>query len=179
MISRLKDLWNNRRMALLIGAPVALVLLLGITYASVELTSTEAFCLSCHEMRPAYDSYVQSTHYTTHTGNVATCRDCHVPPWTDPIGVLWSKTYHGVKDVYRHYADGEDTLSVGYYERMRYHAPDGMYNSSCLACHKSVADEEYEGYVNIHAGVLETGNVKCADCHKGLVHWPYSVSEAG
>ena len=180
MMAKLKDLWSNKRTTLLIGAPVVLILLGGGMFASVELTSTVAFCgTTCHEMGPAYTSYLQSSHYATYMGDAATCRDCHVPPWTDPIGVLWSKTYHGVKDVYHHFADGDEMLTVGYQERMRYNAPSGMFNSSCLTCHESVTDEEYEDSVNIHAGVLETGKAKCADCHKGLVHWPYSVSDVG
>ena len=178
MIAKLKDLWTNKRTVVLIGAPVILVLLLGITYASVELTSTVGFCTSCHEMGPAYASYLQSSHYRTHSGTPVTCRQCHVPPWSDPISVLWSKTYHGVKDVYHHFADGDEMLTVGYQERMRYNAPKGMANSSCLSCHEP-EDEVYEGRVNIHPGVLGTGKARCVDCHKGLVHWPYSVSDAG
>ncbi len=47
---------------------------------SLELTNTEEFCISCHEMRDnVYMEYRESVHFNNATGVRATCPDCHVP----------------------------------------------------------------------------------------------------
>ncbi len=47
---------------------------------SLELTNTEQFCISCHEMREyVYKEYKKSIHYANRTGVRASCPDCHVP----------------------------------------------------------------------------------------------------
>ncbi|MBT5526882.1 MAG: hypothetical protein HOK21_22585, partial [Rhodospirillaceae bacterium] len=47
---------------------------------SMELTNTETFCVSCHEMRDnVYQEYKETVHYNNRTGVRATCPDCHVP----------------------------------------------------------------------------------------------------
>jgi cytochrome c-type protein NapC len=47
---------------------------------SLELSNTESFCISCHEMRGnIYPEYKASVHYINTSGVRATCPDCHVP----------------------------------------------------------------------------------------------------
>ena len=54
---------------------------------ALELTNTETFCISCHEMRDNVYQELQTTiHFTNRSGVRATCPDCHVPhEWTDKI----------------------------------------------------------------------------------------------
>ncbi|MCK5645906.1 MAG: NapC/NirT family cytochrome c [Anaerolineales bacterium] len=175
MFSRIKEFFRKRKKIIIIIA-VVLVAAVGISYTSVEVTSTTAFCSSCHEMKPAYESYLKSSHYSPEEGKtVATCRACHVPPWTNPLAVLWSKTYHGVKDVYKHFADREVLNDPGYHAAMRARAPRGIAKASCLQCHRDIYEEEYGNFVNIHAALQKNRSSKCVDCHKYLVHWPYTI----
>ena len=45
-----------------------------------EVTNTEEFCISCHEMKDyVYQEYKDTIHYNNRTGVRATCPDCHVP----------------------------------------------------------------------------------------------------
>ncbi len=45
-----------------------------------ELTNTEKFCISCHEMQEnVFKEYQHTVHYTNRSGVRATCPDCHVP----------------------------------------------------------------------------------------------------
>src|SRR5262245_5103738 len=45
-----------------------------------ELTNTESFCISCHEMQEnVFKEYRHTIHYTNRSGVRATCPDCHVP----------------------------------------------------------------------------------------------------
>ena len=47
---------------------------------SMELTNSETFCVSCHEMRDnVFEEYKETIHYNNRTGVRATCPDCHVP----------------------------------------------------------------------------------------------------
>jgi len=173
LIELLKKTWERKPglvitsgLALIIGGIIASV-------AAVELTSTPEFCSSCHEMKPAYDSWKNSKHYNVPAGKKrADCRDCHVPPWDMPLAVFYSKTYHGIKDVYRHFAEKHELMDPGYHEKMKIHAPKGMYKESCLACHRDIYKKEYEGVVNVHAHAKKAN---CASCHTGLVHYPYPL----
>src|SRR3546814_11319268 len=53
----------------------------------MEITNTEPFCISCHEMRDhVYQELTQTVHFANRSGVRATCPDCHVPhDWTDKI----------------------------------------------------------------------------------------------
>jgi nitrate/TMAO reductase-like tetraheme cytochrome c subunit len=175
MLSRIKEFFR-KRIKIIIIIVVVVVAGVGISYTSVEVTSTTAFCSSCHEMKPAYESYLNSSHYNSKEGaGVATCRDCHVPPWTNPPAVLWSKAYHGIKDVYKHFADQEALNDPGYHAAMRVRATRGIAKASCLQCHRDIYEEEYENFVNIHAALRKNRSSNCVDCHKYLVHWPYPI----
>ena len=47
---------------------------------AMEMTNTESFCISCHEMKDnVYEEYTNTIHYSNRTGVRATCPDCHVP----------------------------------------------------------------------------------------------------
>ena len=47
---------------------------------AMEMTNTEQFCISCHEMEDnVYMEYQDTVHYENRTGVRATCPDCHVP----------------------------------------------------------------------------------------------------
>ena len=65
----------------LLGAGLVLgVMLWGGFNWSLELTNTETFCISCHEMeRNVYRELRDTVHYSNRTGVRATCPDCHVP----------------------------------------------------------------------------------------------------
>lgn len=94
------------------------------------------------------------------------------------MAVLWTKAYHRIKDVYKHFADRDEWNDVGYHEDMRVRAPTGIYNASYLKCQKDVYDREYPGLVNIHEDLRGNRSSKCVDCHRNLVHSPYVIPES-
>jgi nitrate/TMAO reductase-like tetraheme cytochrome c subunit len=53
----------------------------------LEATTTERFCVSCHEMRDnVFEELKGTIHYTIRSGVRTTCPDCHVPhEWTVKI----------------------------------------------------------------------------------------------
>ena len=64
---------------------VALLFVGGIVFwgafnTAFEVTNTEKFCISCHEMRDnVYQEYRNTIHAANRSGVRATCPDCHVP----------------------------------------------------------------------------------------------------
>jgi len=65
---------------MLAGMFAAGIIFWGGFNTALEVTNTETFCISCHEMRDnVYVEYKTSVHYENRTGVRATCPDCHVP----------------------------------------------------------------------------------------------------
>lgn len=154
----------------------AVVCIAGIAavYLSVELTSTVPFCTSCHEMKTAHDTWKESKHYTVPAGKRrANCRDCHLPPWTKPVELLWSKVYHGAKDVTKHFLDKEEMAHPGYYFNMKANAGKTLSNASCLKCHGDIYRLKNENYENIHRGIKNNPHMKCYLCHENTAHKTY------
>jgi cytochrome c-type protein NapC len=85
---RVKAWWQALRqptprysvLALLVGGmAIGLVGWAAMDYG-MDATSTEEFCLSCHEMRDNPWPQLQKTsHYSNTAGIRATCADCHQP----------------------------------------------------------------------------------------------------
>lgn len=63
------------------------VLFWGGFNTALEMTNTEKFCVSCHEMRDnVYQELQRTVHFSNRSGVRASCPDCHVPhEWTDKI----------------------------------------------------------------------------------------------
>lgn len=56
------------------------IVLWGWFHWAVELSNTETFCVSCHEMRDNVFQELKTTiHYQNASGVRAICSDCHVP----------------------------------------------------------------------------------------------------
>ena len=65
--------------------PVGAVLVIGGA-AGLAWTSTEEFCIGCHEMRDnVYAEYKDTVHDRNRTGVRAVCTDCHVPREVGPL----------------------------------------------------------------------------------------------
>src|SRR5215207_6334618 len=102
------DLWNVLRRpssmfslgVLVLAGFVAGIIFWGGFNTALELTNTEKFCTTCHEMRANVFEELKSTvHFTNRSGVRATCPDCHVPhDWTDKI----ARKMQASKEVWGH-----------------------------------------------------------------------------
>ncbi len=187
-MSRLKDclvtFWRTfRRPAaflslgtLTVGGFVAGVLFWGGFNTALELTNTEAFCISCHEMRDNVYQELRSTiHFTNRSGVRATCPDCHVPhEWTDKIArkmqaskEVWGAIF-GTINTREKFLNKR--LELAKHEWARLKANDSL---ECRNCHS-------ETYMDFsvqsprasvaHSTYLAGGEKTCIDCHKGIAH---------
>jgi cytochrome c-type protein NapC len=151
------------------------VLIWGSFNWTVELSNTETFCISCHEMENnAYAEYRDSIHYSNRSGVRATCPDCHVPKtWIykmiRKIGAtneLWHKVVGSI-DTPEKFENKR--LELAMHEWIRMKETDSR---ECRNCHNyDYMDFSEQGRRSsrIHVEGFEAGKT-CIDCHKGIAH---------
>src|SRR6187401_672014 len=184
MLALLRRYWTvvRRRSAyfslgfLTVGGFIAGIVFWGGFNTTLELTNTERFCISCHEMRDNVYVELQSTiHFTNRSGVRAKCPDCHVPhDWTDKIArkmqaskEVWGKIFGTINTREKF---EEHRLELAKHEWARLKANDSL---ECRNCHSSVAmdfTKQTQRAATIHAKFLVTKEKTCIDCHKGIAH---------
>lgn len=142
---------------------------------AMELTNTESFCISCHEMRDnVYREYRKSAHYANRTGVRATCPDCHVPKaWTHKVIRKIRATnelFHAIRgdlDTREKFLARRIALARHVWADMK--ASDSR---ECRNCHAfdamDLARQRPASRQRHHEG-REAGKT-CIDCHKGVTH---------
>ncbi len=154
--------------AIVIAAVVGGALALG--GAAVPLTDHPKFCASCHNIRPSYESWVESTHKDV------TCVDCHVRPGIE--GYLHDKVRAGLKDV-AIYLFGTPT------DADNLHGP--VASEVCISCHHAILRVSEIAVRDLPPPVKDVGLVMshrkhmeaftkrgkgegCTTCHSRVVH---------
>ncbi len=161
---------------LVMGGFVAGIVFWGAFNTAVEITNTEAFCVSCHEMRENVFVELKSTiHYTNRSGVRATCPDCHVPhEWTDKMArkmaaskEVWGKIF-GTISTREKFLDKR--LELAQRDWARFKANNSL---ECRNCH----DLDFMDFTRqsvraaeAHERFLASGEKTCIDCHKGIAH---------
>ena len=142
---------------------------------AMEMTNTEQFCISCHEMRDnVYPEYKETIHYTNRTGVRAVCSDCHVPKeWTYKM----IRKIEASKEVWGKLVGTIDTrekfeakrLELARRECTRMKANDSR---ECRNCHslESMASEKQKQRARKQHEMAREDNLTCIDCHKGIAH---------
>ena len=159
---------------LIIGIVGGVVFWGGLHWA-MELSNTEAFCISCHEMEDhAYKELRETVHYSNPSGVRAICSDCHVPKeWQYKI----VRKVRATKDVYHNILGTIDNTEK--YEAHRLEMAARVWESmkstdsrECRNCH-SVASMQQRlqkpAAQKKHATMLKDG-LTCIDCHQGIAH---------
>ncbi|OOZ38600.1 butanol dehydrogenase [Solemya pervernicosa gill symbiont] len=149
---------------------------------SLELTNTEEFCISCHEMEAnVYQELQETVHWSNRTGVRATCPDCHVPKeWTHKIvrkikasNELWHKMM-GTIDTPEKFEEYRLTMAVSEWERMK-----KTDSRECRNCHNfgsmnlEKQEERSAERHDPHVWEVQDGlepSKTCIDCHKGVAH---------
>lgn len=178
------NLWRTLRrpsnrhslLALLGGGFVAGIIFWGGFNTALEVTNTEEFCISCHEMRDNnYQEYQQTTHYKNHAGLRATCPDCHVPRhWVNKV---MRKSYMLPNELLHKVLGTIDTREkfLAHREEMARRVWDTMKatdSRECRNCHARLfmdISKQNPLARGKHASMQEDGTT-CIDCHKGIVH---------
>ena len=160
---------------ILVVGVVAGIIFWGGFNTAMEVTNTETFCISCHEMEVnVYQEYKDTVHYNNRSGVRATCPDCHVPKeWH------W-KVLRKIKATNELYHKAMGSVSTPEkFEEKRLELARNVWtvmkktdSRECRNCH----DFESMDYVAQdrrsvmqHIQGFDEGNT-CIDCHKGIAH---------
>jgi len=161
---------------LTIGGFIAGVMFWGGFNTALEISNTEAFCVSCHEMRNnVFKELKRTVHYSNRSGVRATCPDCHVPHnWTDKIArkvqatkEVWGKIF-GTIDTREKFVAMRRTLADHEWARLK--ANDSL---ECRNCHQFLHmdfTKQSKRAAQFHSSALASKDKTCIDCHKGIAH---------
>ena len=161
---------------LVLAGFVAGVIFWGGFNTALELTNTEKFCTSCHEMRDNVFAELKSTiHFTNRSGVRASCPDCHVPHnWTDKI----ARKMQASKEVWGHLfgisTRATNSSTSGWSSRCTNGRGSRPTTSlECRNCHSAELmdiTKQSPRASDAHQRFLFTGEKTCIDCHKGIAH---------
>ncbi|HHJ21240.1 MAG TPA: cytochrome c-type protein NapC [Gammaproteobacteria bacterium] len=176
LFNRILDFLKSRSVITVLTIGLALgIIFWGGFNTALELTNTEKFCTSCHEMKDnVFQEYRSTIHYSNRTGVRATCPDCHVPKdWTHKIIrkiQASNELYHkmlGTIDTREKFESKRLELATHEWRRMK-----KVDSRECRNCH-SFDSMDYTMQSRRaspqHIAGLESGKT-CIDCHKGIAH---------
>ena len=142
---------------------------------SMELTNTEGFCISCHEMEEnVYNEYRSTIHFSNRSGVRASCPDCHVPKeWHHKV----VRKIRASNELWHHMLGTVSTPEL--FEKKRIHLAKNEWrrmkstdSRECRNCHKF----DYMDYalqepraMKMHETGMAEGKT-CIDCHRGIAH---------
>ncbi|MBC7951378.1 MAG: NapC/NirT family cytochrome c [Rhodospirillaceae bacterium] len=142
---------------------------------AMELTNTEAFCLSCHEMEQnVFREYRGTIHDANRSGVRATCPDCHVPkPWIHKM----KRKLQASNEVLHKILGSIDTREKFEGKRLELakHVWTAMKETDsreCRNCHNFSAMDltRQQSRAQIRHAEAESQGKTCIDCHKGVAH---------
>lgn len=159
---------------LLVGGFVGVLFWGGFNWA-MELTNTETFCISCHEMKDnVYKEYTETIHFTNRSGVRAICTDCHVPKeWIHKV----VRKIKATNELYHKVVGSVDTKEK--FEAKRLDLAKRVWTTmkatdsrECRNCHDGqsmdFAKQESRSSKRHEEG-FEEGKT-CIDCHRGIAH---------
>lgn len=142
---------------------------------AIELSNTETFCLSCHEMRAyVYPEVAASRHYNNQSGVRAICTDCHVPKdWAHKL----TRKIVVTRELYYHLLGTLATREK--FESKRLEMAERVWASmrqsdsrECRNCHAFNAMDllAQEGLAARQHQLAAERGVTCIECHMGIAH---------
>ncbi|MCF8225455.1 MAG: SUMF1/EgtB/PvdO family nonheme iron enzyme [Bacteroidales bacterium] len=161
---------------LLVGIILGGLLLIGFDEV-VEYTSTDEFCDKCHLHPHSTDSWKQSVHYSTASGTIVHCVECHLPPKGE--GYLPAKVVTGLRDVYG--AIFKDSASLNWELKSRpENAVHFTKDISCVHCHQNLYPLEItQDGMDAHLYYeQQEGEVSCIKCHIDAGHYHEGILHA-
>jgi cytochrome c-type protein NapC len=142
---------------------------------SLEVTSTDEFCVSCHEMEVnIFQDYKETTHYSNRSGVRASCADCHVPK---PLHRKIIRKIQATSELYHLLVGTIDTPEKfeAHRHQMAQNVWKGMEQTNsreCRNCHdfsQMNPKKQKETAAKQHASAQSQGKT-CIHCHKGIAH---------
>ena len=161
---------------LTIGGFIIGILFWGGFHWALEISNTESFCISCHEMKDnVFAEYEGTIHQNNRSGVRATCPDCHVPKEWGPKLIRKVKA---TKELYGHFVT-RSIWTREKFEANRLHLASNEWkrmkkndSQECRNCHAfdfmDFTMQENRAADNHQRGLDE--GLTCIDCHQGIAH---------
>ncbi|MHA1553808.1 MAG: NapC/NirT family cytochrome c [Alphaproteobacteria bacterium] len=160
------------------------VLFWGAFNWAMEVSNTEQFCISCHEMEEnVYAEYKETIHYNNRSGVRATCPDCHVPKeWIHKV----RRKIIASNELFHHFVGTVSTPEKFNEQRLKlassvWRTMKSTDSRECRNCH-SFEYMDFTFQENRSAEAHQTaldGGKTCIDCHQGIAHGlPEGAAEA-
>jgi sulfatase modifying factor 1 len=172
LTSRFQNVWSKRRNLILLGVGILLgfaILLTG--RVGIEVTSTDKFCdQSCHVHPEATQSWIKSTHYTTKSGVVTHCVDCHLP--AGGVEFYTEKARLGAQDIYGKLF--KDVSKIDWQSKQSLaRARTFTYDSACTRCHANLfsaglSKKGVDGHLHYQRS---RPRMMCINCHLHSGHY--------
>ncbi len=158
---------------LVLGCLAVLVsLMVGFNY-TMEKTSTNSYCMSCHVHTAADDSWKQSVHHNNGSGTVTDCAACHLPP-KGTLSHTTTKMRLGASHMWAYYTKDKEKID---WDRMGElsHAKGTVFNASCEECHENlypdgITDEGITAHL-YYDDNKEKAGLQCISCHLDAGHY--------
>lgn len=151
------------------------LLLTGAYSATMYYTSTDNFCLSCHNHDIPYDEFKTTVHFRNAYGVTAECHDCHLPH--DFIPKVTRKLA-AAKEVYGHFTGVIDSDEKYMAHRAAMKAAEikrlkNNDSAECRNCHdvKRMDFAAQSALASKNHAEMARGKT-CIDCHQGIAHTP-------
>lgn len=149
-----------------------MILFLVLSQKTLQYTSTDEFCNSCHAHPHAESSFRLSVHNSNRSGVSARCVDCHLPPEDQTAYHLTRKAYHGFHDLYYYLTRDMDEIDWEA-KRTAEASRRFVYEDGCKKCHTNLfpatldplGAEAHLRYVN------DPDNNSCVKCHLTVGHY--------
>ncbi len=154
---------------LLAGAFTGIVLSYFFVY-SLNYTSTNEFCESCHVHPQATQSWRMSTHFDNKSGIAVNCVDCHLPP--GGFDYVFAKATTGARDVYGKLFKDESEFNW-LQKSQREFAIHHVYKESCLHCHTNLFPRQLSakgGDAHVYYDQYKE-KLRCINCHLEVGHY--------
>lgn len=165
----------KKSVVLLVAAGIVLGVLFSVGYsATMHYTSTNEFCLSCHNHDIPMAELKTTKHFSNAFGITPGCADCHLP---HSFGPKILRKIAAAKEVYGHLTGVIDTDEkfLAHRDEMksreiaRLKAND---SAECRYCHK-VGHMDFEQQSRAARDKHQNMSGKtCIDCHQGVAHTP-------
>ncbi|NQV56326.1 MAG: NapC/NirT family cytochrome c [Rhodospirillales bacterium] len=142
----------------------------------LALSNTEAFCVSCHEMRDTpFAELKETVHYSNASGVRAVCSDCHVPKeWGHKMVRKIQATFN---ELPKHFLGVMDTPAK--YEARRLEMARNVWQSmkatdsrECRNCHaiESMLTRKQKPAARKKHATMRKEKLTCIECHQGIAH---------
>lgn len=157
---------------LFITGGLSVILFLLIFNKTVEYTSSNESCASCHVHPHSEASWRLSVHHNTPSGVSVKCVDCHLPPEDQTAYFLTRKAYHGFHDLYAYLTIDVEEIDWAA-KRSTEAAQSFVYEDGCIKCHTNMfpstlstkGSEQHIKYIRDPEGN------SCIQCHHEVGHW--------